>query len=49
MKKGFTVVEIIFLLIIVISFSIIIFETETDMTAIENASAIQDFNGSKAP
>jgi type II secretory pathway pseudopilin PulG len=31
MKKGFTIVEVIFLLIIIISFSLIIFEREGDM------------------
>ena len=49
MKKGFTLVEMIFLLIIVISFSIIILKTDTGVTVTEKTTTIQDFNGSIAP
>jgi type II secretory pathway pseudopilin PulG len=38
MKKGFTIVEIIFLLVIIVSFSIIIFEKKTGITLVDRAS-----------
>jgi competence protein ComGC len=45
MKKGFTIVEVIFFLIIVISFSLIIFEREIDiLLATENT---QELNTTK--
>jgi len=47
MKKGFTIVEIIFLLIIIISFSLIIFERETSMQVISNN--VQEINQTKNP
>jgi len=43
MKKGFTIVEIIFLLIIIISFSLIIFERETSVNIVSNTT--QEANG----
>ncbi len=36
MKKGFTIVEILFLLVIIISFSIIIFDTEPTQESISS-------------
>jgi type II secretory pathway pseudopilin PulG len=44
MRKAFTFVEIIFLLIIIVSFSIIIIETETGISITNEASKTQDLN-----
>jgi hypothetical protein len=49
MKKGFTIVEIIFLLVIIVSFSIIIFEKETGITLVDRASTTQEVNRTKTP
>ena len=46
MKKGFTIVEVALLLIIIISFSVIIFDTESTQESI-NSQTFQEQNMSK--
>ena len=49
MKKGFTIVEIIFALGILVIFAIIIFEQETGIILIDRPSTTQEVNSTGKP